>query len=317
MYKTIFFFLLLPPLISFSQRINNQISYRDINSDAYVRLSYDNDYFTGTDKYYTQGINLEVVSNSLRKNPLNFLLLRRDDKYTKYGIAVDHFGFTPTSIRSGEILQGDRPFAGNLSLKSFNVVYDAERNNIYTSSISLGGLGPWAGGEWMQTTIHEAIGDQLPIGWQFQIANDVIINYEAAVEKRIFTYYDSFLFNVSAGANAGTLSNKVHGGFNFRLGKLKPEIINEKTKGLQFYIFCESLVNAIGYDATMQGGVFNRSSPYTISAKDIKRVTFQQNFGCVLNFRNIYIEYFQSLLTPEFRGGKMHRWGGIKIGVKL
>lgn len=117
MYKTIFFFLLLLPLISFSQRINNQISYRDMNSDAYMRLSYDNDYFTGTDKYYTQGINLEVVSNSLRKNPLNFLLLRRDDKYTKYGIAVDHFGFTPTSIRSSEILQGDRPFAGNLSPK--------------------------------------------------------------------------------------------------------------------------------------------------------------------------------------------------------
>ena len=317
MYKTIFFFLLLLPLISFSQRINNQISYRDMNSDAYMRLSYDNDYFTGTDKYYTQGINLEVVSNSLRKNPLNFLLLRRDDKYTKYGIAVDHFGFTPTSIRSSEILQGDRPFAGNLSLKSFNVVYDAERNNIYTSSITLGVIGSRAGGEWMQTTIHEAIGDQLPIGWQFQIANDVIINYEVAVEKRLYTYYDSFLFNVSAGANAGTLSNKVHGGFNFRLGKLKPEIINEKTKGLQFYIFCESLVNAIGYDPTMQGGVFNRSSPYTIAAKDIKRLTFQQNFGVVLNFRKIYLEYFQSLLTPEFRGEKMHRWGGIKIGVKL
>ena len=258
-----------------------------------------------------------MVSNSLRKNPLNFLLLRRDDKYTKYGIAVDHFGFTPTSIRSSEILQGDRPFAGNLSLKSFNVVYDAERNNIYTSSITLGVIGSRAGGEWMQTTIHEAIGDQLPIGWQFQIANDVIINYEVAVEKRLYTYYDSFLFNVSAGANAGTLSNKVHGGFNFRLGKLKPEIINEKTKGLQFYIFCESLVNAIGYDATMQGGVFNRSSPYTIAAKDIKRLTFQQNFGVVLNFRKIYLEYFQSLLTPEFRGEKMHRWGGIKIGVKL
>jgi len=77
------------------------------------------------------------------------------------------------------------------------------------------------------------------------------------------------------------------------------------------------LVNAIGYDATMQGGVFNRSSPYTIAAKDIKRVTLQQNFGVVLNFRKIYLEYFQSLLSPEFSGGKMHRWGGLKIGVKI
>ncbi len=317
MYKSIFFFLLLLPLIAHSQRINNQISYRDMSSDAYVRLSYDNDYFTGTDKYYTQGINLEMVIPGLRKNPLNFLLFRSKDKITKYGVAIDHFGFTPTSIRSNEILQGDRPFAGNLSLKSFKTVYDEERNNIYTSSISLGVIGPWAGGEGMQTTIHRAIGDQLPIGWQFQIANDVIINYEAAVEKRLYTYYDSFLLNASAGANAGTLSDKVHAGFNFRLGKLKPELNTDKTKGLQFYIFSESLVSAIGYDATMQGGVFNRSSPYTIATKDIKRFTFQQNFGVVMNYKKIYLEYFQSLLTPEFSNSKAHRWGGLKIGLKV
>ncbi|MFZ1360313.1 MAG: hypothetical protein WAS28_17585, partial [Saprospiraceae bacterium] len=59
------------------------------------------------------------------------------------------------------------------------------------------------------------------------------------------------------------------------------------------------------------------SSPYTIAGKDIKRITLQQNFGVVMNYKKIYLEYFQSLLSPEFSGEKMHRWGGIKIGVKL
>lgn len=82
-------------------------------------------------------------------------------------------------------------------------------------------------------------------------------------------------------------------------------------------MFGESIINGIGYDATMQGGIFNKQSPYTIDAKDIKRITFQQNFGCVLNFKKLYLEYFQSLLSPEFRNGKMHRWGGLKIGLGL
>jgi len=292
------------------------MSYRNMG-DSYIRLSYDNDYFTKTDRYYTQGINLEYINPILKKNPLNILLLKSNTKPVRYGIAADHFGFTPTSIRSNEILVGDRPFAGCLSVKSFNIITDTERNNIYTSSITLGVIGPWAGGEGMQKGIHRAIGDQLPLGWQHQIRNDVIVNYEVAIEKQIYAYYDSFVFNISSGINAGTLSDKIHAGFNFRLGKLNPLFISEVKNNFQFYMFGESIINGVGYDATMQGGIFNRTSPHTIGSKDIRRFTFQQNFGCVLNFKKLYFEYYQSLLSPEFRNGKMHRWGGLKIGVVI
>lgn len=315
MYKTLYLLLLLVPLNTYSQRINNNISYRDMGRNSYFRLSYDNDYFTKTDRYYTQGINAEWVSPVFSKNPLNFLLLKSRDKRVNYGIAVDHFGFTPTSIRSEEVLEGDRPFAGNLSLKSFSVIFDADHSSIYTSAISFGVIGSKAGGEGMQKGIHRAIGDIEPLGWQHQIANDIILNYEVSIEKRLYQYRNNFALNASSGIRLGTLIDKINAGINFRLGWLDPDLYSGKTRKLQIYFFSESLVSGIGYDATLQGGIFNRSSPYTINTNDINRLTFQENFGGVFKWNKIYLEYFQSILTREFKSGKIHRWGGIKIGL--
>ena len=158
MSRMVYLLLLILPLFAYSQRINNTISYRNISNDSYFRLSYDNDYFTSSDRYYTQGINAEWVSPVFRKNPLNFLLLKSRDKPVKFGIKADHFGFTPTSIKSNEILKNDRPFAACLSISGFSMIYDSDRNNIYTSSFSLGVIGSWAGGEGMQKGIHRFCG---------------------------------------------------------------------------------------------------------------------------------------------------------------
>lgn len=288
-----------------------------MGNDSYFRLSYDNDYFTATDRYYTQGINAEWVSPVFSKNPLNLLLLKSRNKPIRFGIGADHFGFTPTSIKSDEILQGDRPFAACLSLKSFNVIYDSTKSSIYSTSISFGVIGPWAGGEGMQKGIHRAIGDIEPRGWQNQIRNDIIISYDASVEKLLYHYGRSFAVNGSSGIKVGTLSDKIYAGINFRLGRVDPIFKSGNVSGFQIYFFSESLVNGIGYDATLQGGMFNRSSPYTIRAKDIRRFTFQENFGCVLKWKKLYLEYFQSVRTQEFRNGKKHRWGGIKIGLAI
>ena len=57
----------------------------------------------------------------------------------------------------------------------------------------------------------------------------------------------------------------------------------------------------------MQGGLFNRSSPYTIAADAINRFSFQADYGLVINYKKIYLEYCQSILTKEFNTGHFHR----------
>jgi hypothetical protein len=85
----------------------------------------------------------------------------------------------------------------------------------------------------------------------------------------------------------------------------------------EYYLYWQSRVNFTGYDASMQGGLFNRKSPYTIAANDINRITFQADAGVIVNFKKLYLSYTQSFLTKEFRTGRYHRWGGISIGFAL
>lgn len=316
--RRIFYLLLLVfPLQLMSQRINNLISYRNAGMKSYFRFSYDNDYFTATDIYYTQGINAELVTPALRKNPLNVLLFKSTNKPTSFGIAIDHFGFTPTSIRSNDILYGDRPYASCLTAKSFSSVIDTFHCVIYSSAISFGIIGPWAGGEGMQREIHRATHNAEPLGWQHQVQNDAIVNYEATLEKQLYHFRNFFALNGASALKLGTLNDKISLGANLRFGKLESIFSAQHFSRFRLYAFAEGLVNAIGYDATLQGGLLNRKSPYTIDSDIIKRVTYQENVGVAIRIKNLYLEYFQSFLSAEFDGGRRHRWGGIKIGVKV
>lgn len=72
--------------------------------------------------------------------------------------------------------------------------------------------------------------------------------------------------------------------------------------------------NLIGYDATLQGGVFNNDSPYTIPSEEITRLTGQFNYGFILKTKTLYFEYSRTVLTREFDSGSPTKWGGIRIG---
>ena len=241
-------------------------------------------------------------------------------------IFVEHDGYTPTSISHDEILYGDRPFAAALMMRTFSSTEDASRHWRITSSLSLGVIGPAAGGKEMQTTIHRWIKDDAPLGWQHQIRNDVIINYEAGIEKNFLQSGKHFLLNGMTRVRAGTLSTQLSSGLVLLFGRLNSAIsavffrasdshASESSPDLYFY--AQPMINLVGYDATLQGGLFNRSSPYTLSSGEIERITFQGNFGVVGHYRSVYLTYSQSILSKEFKTGMNHRWGGVRVGVKF
>lgn len=59
--------VLLPSFI-LAQGIGNTASLRQINNSKYARFHYDNNYFTATDYYYTQGYQLEWGTPFFKKN---------------------------------------------------------------------------------------------------------------------------------------------------------------------------------------------------------------------------------------------------------
>ena len=110
--------------ITKAQLIDNSSAFRNINQKSYFRFHYDNDYFTKTDEYYTQGITLDYVHPSVKRFPLTKLLWKPFKTQPQYGVSFNLFGYTPTTILSDSILYGDRPFNANISLKTFLIQVD-------------------------------------------------------------------------------------------------------------------------------------------------------------------------------------------------
>ena len=302
-----------------AQLIDPTNTYNAVSGDRYFRFSYDNDYFTKTDNYYTQGINIEYVHPVLQKFPLTGLLAKLPGSNYKYGLSIDLAGYTPTSIAADHILYGDRPYAASLTLKTFKISTDAVHKRQLSTSLILGVLGQFALGQEIQTGIHKGLNNPLPMGWQFQIKNDIIMNYQVNYEKRIWNAGKGLQIGAAAEARLGTFQQKLGAGFTIMAGHFNDPyeyIVGRKSgKKLQYYFFGHPFINLIGYDGTLQGGLFNRKSPYTIGAADISRLVFQGDAGITISTRRLYLSYCQSLMTKEFSTGKYHRWGGVRFGI--
>jgi hypothetical protein len=102
-----------------AQRIDNLASFRDVKSAKYFRFHYDNDLFAFTDANYTQGTGFELVAPFIRRNPMNYLFHQPKGAEIRYGLALEHIGFTPINYELPNIQFDDRPFAAAIMLESF------------------------------------------------------------------------------------------------------------------------------------------------------------------------------------------------------
>ncbi|MBC7935726.1 MAG: lipid A deacylase LpxR family protein [Rhizobacter sp.] len=315
----IFFTLLVTGNYTEAQLTDNTSTFRTLQQRSYFRFHYDNDYFTKTDQYYTQGITLEYVNPAIKKLLFSKLLWKPFAGQPQYGISLNLFGYTPTSIRSDSILYGNRPFNANISFKTFLIQADPVKKQQVSTAFSVGVMGPAALGYEIQYYIHDWTKNPLPHGWEFQTKNDLLLNYQINYEKQLLASGNHFLLNAAAEARLGTLNTKLVAGFNFMAGRFNKryQASHDKKRKTEYYFYGQVRGSVIGYDASMQGGLFNRKSPYTIAAADVNRATIQADAGIILNFQKFYISYTQSFLSKEFNTGSTHRWGGISFGLGL
>ena len=147
-----------------AQLIDNSSTFRNIGRNSYFRFHYDNDYFTKSDEYYSQGITFDFVHPAIQRFPLAKLLWKPFSTKPQYGISFNLFGYTPTSILSDSILYGDRPFNSNISLKTFLIQVDEIKRQQISTAFSIGVMGKAALGYEIQYYIHKWTGNPLPHG---------------------------------------------------------------------------------------------------------------------------------------------------------
>ncbi|WP_210513864.1 lipid A deacylase LpxR family protein [Hymenobacter terricola] len=295
---------------------------RPLSPDRLLSCTYANDLFFRTDYYFTQGMTLTLVHPALARLPLRHLLAGGPSGSTQYhGLTLRYDGFTPLRIQDPFIRLGDRPYAAYLYASFFRVSNQPARHQRLTTALEIGFIGPAAGGKELQTAIHRVTGNVEPRGWNYQIPNAPIVGYRVAFEKQLAAARHFDLLG-NAEASLGTLYTYAGTGVRLRAGQLNPYFDHlgatgpgsqTSRKSWQCYGQATLEGRLIGYDATLQGGVFTSNPPYVLAAADVRRAVLRSSGGVVLAHEGLSFAATATWVSPEFVGGRSHRWGQLGV----
>lgn len=291
--------------------------------ERYVSLHYDNDFFSATDRYYTQGILFSFIHPLVRYSPFSYALIKlRGANLNYYGFHLQQDVFTPVSIRHEGIFYGERPFTATFFFSHSLVSINSRKQLLIRTQLDLGIMGPAAKGEEEQKGIHKALNNIQPLGWENQLANEPIINYNTQVEKG-FVQRKHLAVMAGARLRLGTLYTDLGLGLHARLGIFSPYfnslgLQNDPAKRrnkFKIYLDAKANLRGVAYNATLEGGLINQSSIYTLPPGDISRFLFDCSGAIVIAYKQVSLEYNRAYITPEFKKGVDHGWGGLVITV--
>jgi lipid A 3-O-deacylase len=279
----------------------------------------DNDSYLGqgSDRYYTNGIFFyyrKALKTTEGGNLQNKVL----------GIELGQKMFNPQSgyVPSQEYV--DRPFAAYTYLGgTLNLLYKNESNLKLSAQIGL--VGPAAGGEPVQKLIHNTFGFYTLNGWQYQIRNDVELNLGAEYNKLLAraSWVDLSLASYASlgtgftGAGVGPLVRL--GNFNQLFNSISTQSTASASAqtGLlhkqEIFFYYKPQINAVAYDATIQGGLFSSKGSDTLQVtRPKKSLVFSQQFGVAFSFNRFTFDIAAIFHTKEVTTmRKSHQWAAI------
>lgn len=143
-----------------------------------------------------------------------------DQSDLRYGLSITHRIFTPDDITLSEPDPNDRPYAGALTATGRLVSTRPDRQD--EIALTVGVVGPAAGGGVTQRTYHALIGAERPEGWPSQIRSEPVLQLNA---QRIYRLDGPRLpggletdLLASGGAAVGSLRVSAAAGGQIRLG---------------------------------------------------------------------------------------------------
>ena len=308
-YRYLILFFLATVTSAFAQTHRNEIGLQTDN-DAYLTRGSDRYYTNGFFLYYRHALN--VADSSSLKNKV-------------FGIELGQKIFNAQSGSIPFSIFVDRPIAGYLYAgANLNLLYKNESNLKLGAQIGM--IGPASFAKEAQTLIHSTFGLYPIAGWQFQIKNAFQLNLSAEYNKLLAraSWID---LSVNTYANLGTGFTGAGAGPLLRLGNFNQLFNSESTQSSvsakaiktlhqsELFFYYKPLFNAVGYDATIQGGLFeDKSKPTTEVRGNLKPFIFSQEFG--LTYVSSRWVFNVAVLTrgreTQFMV-KPHQWGAVKV----
>ncbi len=145
-----------------------------------LTLNFENDALGSdlSDRHYTNGMLLSYQTGSNRvwswlDGWARRHFFRNPEVRLHASLAVGQNLYTPENIKTAELVTDDRPYAGWLYVDLGLVGLTDEV--LRTLQVSVGVVGPAAGGEALQKWLHEVIDSPDPVGWHNQLNNELAL----------------------------------------------------------------------------------------------------------------------------------------------
>jgi hypothetical protein len=249
-------------------------------------ITTDNDAYllSAKDGYYTNGLFFQFSKAFDKKN---LKIIRR----VEVGQVLYNSRDRLSIIRQLE--EADRPYCGYLFTKYTRDKF-INSNQLLGYSIEAGVTGRWSLGEQFQSWYHGNIGVNNFKHWAMQIPNSVGINFTAKYASTIASsdkQYQLFKIVPIAEAALGNFFINAKAGAYFCMGvfeKTENSILfnarissKKETKFLkkEFFFYAYPQLTLQGYNATLQGDLFNQPKDTTVFTASPKVFVFQQKLG--------------------------------------
>jgi lipid A 3-O-deacylase len=311
-HKLLLFICLFGTLTCFAQTHRDEFGIQSDN-DSYL--------FTGSDKYYTDGL-FFYLRHALPVKSKDTASLRNKILGFELGQKI----FNPQSGAIPSPIYIDRPFAGYLyAASSLNLLYKDESNLKLTAQ--LGVVGPASLGEKAQNFVHDNFGFYHTAGWQYQIKNDAELNLSAEY-NRLLARADGVDISVSSYANLGNGFTGAGVGPLIRLGNFNQLFNSESTQSTaivsrttaplhakEFFFYYKPQINYVAYDATIQGSLFGSHNASDLEVTGhIEPVIFSQQFGVVYDTSRWTFNVFATFHTRDTKEMvQSHQWGSVLV----
>lgn len=316
-YILLLFFLKMVLLV-FSQRTETAINFSSEKNRLVFEV--ENDALFRSDNYYTAGLALSYTHQNLKHSPAQLLTNTKKSKnYTFSGFGFQQRIFTPYEISDPESITNDRPYSAYLLLTNYSVLINSSNHLRLSNEIGIGLMGEAAKGEEVQTFVHEFIGSTIPVGWDNQLENAFLIDYQLRVEKGFFNNWTANHFVPFSAIRVGTLTNRIQIGLmtkwgnknNYLLDASKPEKMNKKL--IWEWLF-EANLQGVYYDATLHGSLF-KDDPNALTINETTDRQYQFRTGLNLYYKKISFRYMVKFNSTDFTSAVIHRYASLNIGI--
>jgi hypothetical protein len=203
------------------------------DSPAVWIFHYENDYFGGTDRSYTNGMYFRYISpdlNSFKQSggpPGSWggwldraPRMQRPEKTLNWTWGIGQLMMTPADISIEAPIPDDRPYAGWLYVDLGIQSKTADTLEIW--ELTVGVVGPDSRADDLQSWFHEKIGDEEPMGWDNQLENELGLGLTYRQVRRYLLLGNPDQFALEAlpsfGAEVGNVRTSAHAGAELRMG---------------------------------------------------------------------------------------------------